>query len=136
MTSQDPRALSPELRTETLTKLASMPADELDMIIIGAGITGAGVALDAVTRGLKVAIIEKEDIAFGTSRWSSKLAHGGLRYLAKMELGIAHSSAVERGILLEEIAPHLVHAIAQVLSLIHISEPTRQCCTSRMPSSA
>ena len=61
-----------------------MPADELDMIIIGAGITGAGVALDAVTRGLKVAIIEKEDIAFGTSRWSSKLAHGGLRYIAKM----------------------------------------------------
>lgn len=117
MTSQDPRALSPELRTETLAKLASMPAGELDMIIIGAGITGAGVALDAVTRGLKVAIIEKEDIAFGTSRWSSKLAHGGLRYLAKMELGIAHSSAVERGILLEETAPHLVHSIAQVVPL-------------------
>ena len=94
-----------------------MPAGELDMIIIGAGITGAGVALDAVTRGLKVAIIEKEDIAFGTSRWSSKLAHGGLRYLAKMELGIAHSSAVERGILLEETAPHLVHSIAQVVPL-------------------
>lgn len=126
MTTPDPRALSPELRADTLAALSSMPEGELDMIIIGAGITGAGVALDAATRGLKVALIEKKDIAFGTSRWSSKLAHGGLRYLAKMELGIARSSAVERGILLEETAPHLVHPVAQVVPLNDAATPRQQ----------
>lgn len=110
-------ALSPERRRQELKELAGMPADELDLIVVGAGITGAGIALDAVTRGLKVALIDKNDFAFGTSRWSSKLAHGGLRYLAKMEFGIAHNSAMERGVLLEENAPHLVHKLAQVMPL-------------------
>lgn len=117
MSTSSSAALSPERRAKELKELAAMSADELDMIVIGAGITGVGVALDAVTRGLKVALIDKYDIAFGTSRWSSKLAHGGLRYLAKLELGIAHTSAVERGILLEENAPHLAHKLAQVMPL-------------------
>ena len=72
--------------------------DAVDVVVVGLGITGAGVALDAVTRGLTVLAVDAHDLAFGTSRWSSKLVHGGLRYLAQGQLGIAHESAVERGI--------------------------------------
>ena len=80
----------------------------IDVLVIGLGATGAGVALDAASRGLSVVAIEAHDLAFGTSRWSSKLAHGGLRYLAHGQVGIAHESAAERGILLRHTAPHLV----------------------------
>lgn len=90
---------------------------DLDLIVIGGGITGVGIALDAVTRGLRVALLEKHDLGFGTSRWSSKLAHGGLRYLTKLEFGIARDSATERGILMERTAPHLVKALPQVTAL-------------------
>ena len=76
--------------------------------------TGVGVALDAAARGLSVALVEKHDLAFGTSRWSSKLVHGGLRYLASGHVGIAYESAVERGILMKTTAPHLVHPVPQV----------------------
>ena len=62
--------------------LAGAPTD-VDVVVIGLGVTGAGVALDAVTRGLSVLAVDAHDLAFGTSRWSSKLVHGGLRYLAK-----------------------------------------------------
>ncbi|MGV3114060.1 FAD-dependent oxidoreductase [Corynebacterium freneyi] len=89
----------------------------VDLLVIGGGITGAGVALDAVTRGLDVVLVEKHDLGFGTSRWSSKLAHGGLRYLTKLEVGIAYHSAVERGRLMQHIAPHLVRALPQVTPL-------------------
>lgn len=82
----------------------------VDLVVIGLGITGAGVALDAASRGLSVVAIDAHDLAYGTSRWSSKLAHGGLRYLAHLEVGIAHESAVERGILMQHTAPHLTHA--------------------------
>ncbi|RNI25232.1 glycerol-3-phosphate dehydrogenase/oxidase [Flexivirga caeni] len=78
-----------------------------DLLVIGLGATGAGAALDAATRGLDVVAIDAHDLAFGTSRWSSKLAHGGLRYLASGKVGIAHESAVERGILMTRTAPHL-----------------------------
>jgi glycerol-3-phosphate dehydrogenase len=87
----------------------------VDLVVIGAGVTGAGVALDAVTRGLDVLIVDAHDIAFGTSRWSSKLAHGGLRYLATGNVGIARRSALERGILMGTTAPHLTRAITQVV---------------------
>ena len=87
------------------------------MVVIGLGVTGAGVALDAVTRGLSVLAVDAHDLAFGTSRWSSKLVHGGLRYLASGQVGIAHESAVERGILMEVTAPHLTHAMPIVLPL-------------------
>lgn len=88
---------------------------EVDVVVIGLGVTGAGVALDAVTRGLSVLAVDAHDLAFGTSRWSSKLVHGGLRYLAKGQVGVAHESAVERGILMEVTAPHLTRAMPYVV---------------------
>jgi glycerol-3-phosphate dehydrogenase len=90
----------------------------VDVLVVGGGIVGVGVALDAITRGLSVALVERHDLAFGTSRWSSKLAHGGLRYLAKAQVGVAWESAVERDILATRIAPHLIRPIAQLLPLM------------------
>ena len=84
----------------------------VDVLVVGLGATGAGAALDAATRGLTVAAIDAHDLAFGTSRWSSKLIHGGLRYLASGQFGVAHESAVERGVLMERTAPHLVRGAA------------------------
>jgi glycerol-3-phosphate dehydrogenase len=96
--------------------LADAPT-EVDVLVIGLGVTGAGVALDAASRGLSVLAVDAHDLAFGTSRWSSKLVHGGLRYLAKGQLGVAHESAVERGILMEVTAPHLSHPLPMLLPL-------------------
>ena len=93
-------------------------ASRSDVVVIGGGITGAGIALDAASRGLRVALVEKHDLAFGTSRWSSKLVHGGLRYLATGNVGIARRSAVERGILMTRNAPHLVRAMPQLVPLL------------------
>ena len=90
----------------------------VDVLVIGGGITGAGIALDAASRGLTAVLVEKHDLAFGTSRWSSKLVHGGLRYLATGNVGIARRSAVERGILMTRNAPHLVHAMPQLVPLL------------------
>jgi glycerol-3-phosphate dehydrogenase len=94
--------------------LAGAPA-EVDVVVVGLGITGAGVALDAVTRGLSVLALDAHDLAFGTSRWSSKLVHGGLRYLASGQVGVAHESAVERGILMDVTAPHLTRAMPMIV---------------------
>jgi glycerol-3-phosphate dehydrogenase len=94
--------------------LAGAPTD-VDVVVVGLGITGAGVALDAVSRGLSVLAVDAHDLAFGTSRWSSKLVHGGLRYLARGQVAVAHESAVERGILMEVTAPHLTHAMPIVV---------------------
>ena len=88
-----------------------------DVLVIGLGVTGAGVALDAASRGLDVVAVDAHDVAWGTSRWSSKLVHGGLRYLANGQLGVARESAVERGILMESTAPHLVHALPMLIPL-------------------
>jgi glycerol-3-phosphate dehydrogenase len=88
---------------------------EVDVLVVGGGITGAGVALDAASRGLSVALVERHDLAHGTSRWSSKLIHGGLRYLAKGDLPIAWESAAERAVIGRTIAPHLVRPLTQVL---------------------
>ena len=96
--------------------LADAPTD-VDVVVIGLGVTGAGVALDAVTRGLSVLAVDAHDLAFGTSRWSSKLVHGGLRYLAHGQIGVAHESAVERGILMEVTAPHLTQAMPMLVPL-------------------
>ncbi len=85
--------------------------ETVDLLVVGGGVTGTGVALDAASRGLSVALVERHDLAAGTSRWSSKLVHGGLRYLARGELGIAHESARERHLLLTRIAPHLVRPL-------------------------
>ncbi len=97
---------------------AATNGERFDVVVIGGGITGAGTALDAASRGLKTALIESRDLAFGTSRWSSKLAHGGLRYLASGDVGVAYESAVERGNLLRFIAPHLVRGTPMMLPLI------------------
>ena len=91
--------------------------NETDVLVIGLGVTGAGVALDAASRGLDVVAVDAFDVAWGTSRWSSKLVHGGLRYLASGQVGIAHESAVERGILMTSTAPHLVHALPMLIPL-------------------
>ena len=91
--------------------------DEVDLVVIGLGVTGAGVALDAVSRGMKVLAIDAHDLAFGTSRWSSKLVHGGLRYLASGQFGVAHESAVERGILMQTTAPHLTKPMGTLVPL-------------------
>ncbi len=96
--------------------LADAP-DRVDLVVIGLGITGAGVALDAATRGLSVLAVDMHDLAYGTSRWSSKLVHGGLRYLAHGQVGVAHESAVERQVLMTVTAPHLTHAMPIVIPL-------------------
>ncbi len=90
----------------------------VDLVVVGGGITGAGVALDAASRGLSVVLLERDDLAFGTSRWSSKLVHGGLRYLATGHADVAWESAVERGHLMTTIAPHLVRALPQVVPVM------------------
>lgn len=111
-----PTALNRARRATELAALAD--GQPVDVIVIGGGITGAGIALDAATRGLSVALVEKHDLAFGTSRWSSKLVHGGLRYLATGNIGIARRSAIERGILMTRSAPHLVKAMPQLVPLL------------------
>ncbi|HEY5855438.1 MAG TPA: glycerol-3-phosphate dehydrogenase/oxidase [Aldersonia sp.] len=90
----------------------------IDVLVIGGGITGVGVALDAASRGLRTVLVERRDLAFGTSRWSSKLVHGGLRYLASGNVGIARECAVERHILMTRTAPHLVRAMPQLVPLL------------------
>ncbi|MDT0466600.1 glycerol-3-phosphate dehydrogenase/oxidase [Streptomyces gibsoniae] len=95
----------------------SIDGPPVDVLVVGLGATGAGAALDAAARGLTVAAIDAHDLAFGTSRWSSKLIHGGLRYLASAQFDVAHESARERGILMERTAPHLVRAQPFVLPL-------------------
>jgi len=109
-------ALNESRRVAELAALAD--GEQLDVIVIGGGITGTGIALDAASRGLRVALVEKHDLAFGTSRWSSKLVHGGLRYLATGNVGIARRSAIERGILMTRNASHLVKAMPQLVPLL------------------
>ena len=100
--------LTTESRARALAEMSS--GTELDVLVIGGGITGAGIALDAATRGLRTGIVEAGDWAAGTSAWSSKLIHGGLRYLYNLDFKLVTEALKERGLLLEKIAPHLVHA--------------------------
>ena len=90
----------------------------VDVLVVGLGVTGAGAALDAAARGLDVVAMDAHDLAFGTSRWSSKLVHGGLRYLAQGKLGVAYESAYERGVLMAHTAPHLVRPLPMLLPLL------------------
>lgn len=91
--------------------------ERYDVIVVGGGVTGAGVALDAASRGLRTALVERDDLAMGTSRWSSKLVHGGLRYLARGDIAVAWESARERHHLLTTIAPHLVRPVPFLIPL-------------------
>ena len=95
---------------ERLAALESMASKPIDLLVIGGGITGCGLARDAALRGLSVALVEKVDFAYGTSSRSSKLVHGGVRYLAYGDVGLVRESAHERKVL-GTIAPHLVHPL-------------------------
>ncbi|WP_026818749.1 glycerol-3-phosphate dehydrogenase/oxidase [Arthrobacter castelli] len=112
-TSQTSGALSPENREESLAalKASAERGKELDVLIVGGGVVGAGAALDAVTRGLNVGIVEARDWASGTSSRSSKLIHGGLRYLEMLDFALVQEALQERGLLLQHIAPHLVRPV-------------------------
>jgi glycerol-3-phosphate dehydrogenase len=88
-----------------------MAAQGHDVLVIGGGIVGAGAALDAASRGLSVALVEARDFAAGTSSRSSKLIHGGLRYLEMLDFGLVQEALTERGLLLERLAPHLVRPV-------------------------
>jgi glycerol-3-phosphate dehydrogenase len=109
-------SLNAERRARELDALR--PDTPVDLLVVGGGVTGAGVALDAAARGLSVVLAERADLASGTSRWSSKLVHGGLRYLATGDVGLARESAVERGVLMTRTAPHLVRPLPQVVPLL------------------
>lgn len=101
-------ALGPQYREETLRALAET---EFDVVVVGGGVVGAGAALDAVSRGLSVALVEARDWAAGTSGRSSKLIHGGLRYLEQRDFGLVREALRERGLLLQRLAPHLVRPV-------------------------
>lgn len=92
------------------------PDRAFDVVVVGAGINGTGIARDAARRGLKVLLLDKQDIAAGTTSWSSRLIHGGLRYLEHAEIGLVHESLVEREHLLS-IAPHLVRPLPLTLPI-------------------
>jgi len=109
-------ALSPQDRTRARS---AMQEDELDLLIVGGGVVGAGAAVDAVTRGLSVGILEARDWASGTSSRSSKLIHGGLRYLEMFDFRLLREALRERGLLLQRLAPHLVRPVPFVYPLTH-----------------
>src|SRR4029453_5707477 len=106
--SRNSPELSPVARRRAV---AGMAEGERDILVIGGGITGAGAALDAVTRGLRVALVEARDLAAGTSSRSSKLIHGGLRYLEQLNVGLVREALRERSLLLNTLCPHLVRPL-------------------------
>jgi glycerol-3-phosphate dehydrogenase len=106
--------LGPQARTDTLRALA---ATELDVLVVGAGVTGAGCALDAVTRGLAVGLVEARDFAAGTSSRSTKLFHGGLRYLEQLNFHLVFEALKERKLALEKLCPHLAKPVQFIYPL-------------------
>jgi glycerol-3-phosphate dehydrogenase len=99
--------------------LAALADHEFDVLVIGGGVTGAGCALDAASRGLSVALIEMRDWASGTSSRSGKLFHGGLRYLEQFNFGLVREALKERGLMLEKLCPHLVRPIEFIYPIEH-----------------
>jgi glycerol-3-phosphate dehydrogenase len=108
--------LGPNRRAAALERLGAEP---VDVLVVGGGITGAGAALDAATRGLSVALVEKRDFAAGTSSRSSKLIHGGLRYLEQRDFSLVREALHERALLLSSLAPHLVEPVPFLFPLRH-----------------
>jgi glycerol-3-phosphate dehydrogenase len=106
--------LSPRRREADLARLRK---ERFDVLVIGGGVTGAGAALDAASRGLSVALVEARDLGSGTSSRSSKLVHGGLRYLEQLDFGLVHEALHERGLLTTRLAPHLVRPVPILLPL-------------------
>ena len=110
-TAPEANVLTRLTREQRATALEQMSgAEGLDVLVVGGGITGAGIALDAAARGLRTGVVEMGDWASGTSTWSSKLIHGGLRYLYQLDFALVREALSERGRLLETTAPHLVKA--------------------------
>ena len=109
-------ALSPESRAQALLDLAD---GELDVLVVGGGVVGTGCALDAVTRGLRVGMVEARDWASGTSSRSSKLLHGGLRYLEMLDFALVREALKERGLHLQRLAPHLARPVPFLYPLQH-----------------
>ncbi len=99
--------------------LAALARDELQVLVVGGGVVGAGVALDAATRGLATGLVEARDFGSGTSSRSSKLIHGGLRYLEQLDFGLVREALTERALLLQRIAPHLVKPVSFLFPLTH-----------------
>src|SRR5215212_4820306 len=106
--------LDPEYRAAALRRMEGEP---VDVVIVGGGVVGCGAALDAATRGLDVALVEARDFASGTSSRSSKLLHGGLRYLEQGRVELVREALQERALLLERLCPHLAHAVPILLPL-------------------
>jgi glycerol-3-phosphate dehydrogenase len=104
--------------------IAALSTEEFDVVVVGGGITGAGVALDAATRGYSVALLERADFASGTSSRSSKLVHGGLRYLQNFDLGLVREALLERQLMVE-LAPHLVRPLPLVVPAFEGARPDR-----------
>jgi glycerol-3-phosphate dehydrogenase len=109
---------------ERAQALATLQSSEFDLVVVGGGVTGAGVALDAATRGFSVALIERADYASGTSSRSSKLVHGGLRYLQSFDLGLVREALLERQLLVS-LAPHLVRPLPLVVPAFDGARPDR-----------
>ena len=119
-TAPEATVLTRLTREQRAAALKEMSREEgLDVLVVGGGITGAGIALDAASRGLRTGVVEMGDWASGTSSWSSKLVHGGLRYLYQLDLPLVREALSERGRLLETIAPHLVKAQPFLWPLTH-----------------
>src|SRR6202043_2530712 len=102
--------------------LAALSENEFDVVVVGGGITGAGVALDAAARGYSVALVERADFAAGTSSRSSKLVHGGLRYLQNFDLGLVLEALLERQLMVK-LAPHLVRPLQLVVPAFDGARP-------------
>src|SRR5579883_1519985 len=102
----------------------SLAEETFDVVVIGGGITGAGVALDAASRGYSVALVERSDYAAGTSSRSSKLVHGGLRYLQNFDLGLVREALLERQLMVR-LAPHLVRPLPMVVAAFDGARPDR-----------
>jgi glycerol-3-phosphate dehydrogenase len=109
---------------ERAKALAALEENEFDLVVVGGGVTGAGVALDAATRGFSVALVERADYACGTSSRSSKLVHGGLRYLQSFDLGLVREALLERQLMVA-LAPHLVRPLPLVVPAFDGARPDR-----------
>lgn len=109
-----PGSLNPARRAADVERLSS---EQLDVLVIGGGVTGVGCALDAVTRGLRVGLVEQRDLASGTSSRSSKLLHGGLRYLEQRDFALVREALHERGLLARTVSPHLVRTVSFMIPL-------------------
>jgi glycerol-3-phosphate dehydrogenase len=104
---------------ERAAALAALADTEHDVLVVGGGVVGSGVALDAATRGLSVGLVEARDFGSGTSSRSSKLIHGGLRYLEQLNVSLVREALGERSLLLQRIAPHLVHPVSFLFPFTH-----------------